>query len=219
MKATNNPRVKVCCISSSEEAAIAINFGASALGLVSSMPSGPGVISDEEIVKIAKIIPPPIAGFLLTSQTNSEKIISQQKKLGTNTIQLVDEVEMKVYEDLKSELPGVSIVQVVHVVDEKSIEYALKVSSLCDGLLLDSGNPNLKVKELGGTGRTHNWNISRQIRESAGIPVFLAGGLNSENVRAAIETVGPFAVDLCSGVRTNGKLDEIKLKKFFEAVN
>jgi phosphoribosylanthranilate isomerase len=84
---------------------------------------------------------------------------------------------------------------------------------------LDSGNPNLFVKELGGTGRTHNWELSRKIRESIKVPIFLAGGLNQDNVRSAIETVEPYGVDLCSGVRTNGNLDEIKLEAFFKAID
>lgn len=218
MKETINTRVKICCISNVEEAKLAIKYGASALGLVSKMPSGPGVIPDEDILIIAKIIPPPIASFLLTSETESSKIILQQRKFKTNTLQIVDEVEVSVYSELRNELPGISIVQVVHVIDESSVEYAIKISGYVDAILLDSGNPNLKIKILGGTSRVHNWEISRKICEAVNVPVFLAGGLNPENVREAIDTVGPFGVDLCSGVRTNGMLDEIKLKKFFEAV-
>lgn len=219
MKATRNPKVKVCCISSPDEAALAIECGASALGLVSKMPSGPGVISDEDILNIAKLIPPPVASFLLTSKTDAKQIISQQRKFKTNTLQLVDEVDVNTYEKLKNELPGIALVQVVHVLDESSVDYAVKVSGYVDAILLDSGNPNLKIKVLGGTGRVHDWELSRKIREVIDIPVFLAGGLNADNVSEAVETVGPFAVDLCSGVRTNGKLDEEKLRKFFENLN
>lgn len=217
MNKINLIRVKVCCISSLDEAALAISYGASALGLVSEMPSGPGVINDEEIINIAKSIPPPVASFLLTSKITAKQIISQQRRFRTNTLQLVDEVDINVYDELKNELPGVSIVQVVHVTGESSIDYAMKVSEFADAILLDSGKPDLKIKELGGTGRVHDWEISRKIRESVPVPVFLAGGLNAENVREAIQTVNPFAVDICSGVRTNGRLDEKKLKKFFEA--
>lgn len=216
MKTTRNPKVKVCCISSPAEAAMAIEYGASALGLVSRMPSGPGVISDEEILNIAGLIPPPVASFLLTSETNAKKIIFQQRKFKTNTLQLVDEVDVNIYEELKNELPGIALVQVVHVLDESSVDYAVKVSDSVDAILLDSGNPGLKIKELGGTGRVHDWELSKKIRGNIDIPVFLAGGLNADNVREAVEIVGPFAVDLCSGVRTNGKLDEEKLRSFFE---
>lgn len=211
-------KVKICCISSIKEAKLAVSYGADALGLVSHMPSGPGVISDQMIMEIIDTIPDTIETFLLTSEVSSEQIILQQKKFKPDTLQLVDEVKTDVYLDLKRELPEINIVQVVHVTDESSLDYAVKVSELVNGILLDSGNPDLAVKVLGGTGRTHNWNISRKICESVNVPVFLAGGLNPDNVKEAIEKVQPYGVDLCSGVRTDGKLDELKLKKFFEAV-
>jgi phosphoribosylanthranilate isomerase len=207
-------RFKICCISSIEEAKTAISFGASAVGLVARMPSGPGPISDELIMQIAKTVPPPVATFLLTSETSVDKIIRHHQRTNTNTIQIVDSLSVGTYSQLKTALPSIKIVQVIHVIDEKSIEEAVAVSEFVDALLLDSGNPKLKVKELGGTGRVHNWKLSRQIRDNAKCPVFLAGGLNPENVRQAIEEVQPFAVDICSGVRTDGKLDKIKLEKF-----
>ena len=219
MKPSRKVRVKICCIKNIEEAKLAVRLGASALGLVSKMPSGPGVISEEEILKIAKTVPPPIATFLLTSITDAEGIIKQQKKLGTNTIQIVDELKTGSHKQIKEALPGIKIIQVIHVIDENSITETIRVSRNVDGILLDSGNPNLEIKELGGTGRTHNWELSRTIREKISIPVFLAGGLNHTNVIEAIETVSPFAVDVCSGVRTNGNLDENKLRLFFDEVN
>ncbi|HRO84157.1 MAG TPA: phosphoribosylanthranilate isomerase [Niabella sp.] len=212
------PRVKICCISSIEEAKTAVEYGASALGLVGHMPSGPGVIGDELIYDIAKSVPPPIATFLLTSETKAENIIAHHKKTQTTTIQIVDELENREYDLLKNELPHVKLVQVIHVIDEQSVKEAIEVSGFVNALLLDSGNPNLPVKELGGTGRTHNWELSRKIRKSISIPLFLAGGLNKDNVRQAIEAVGPFGLDLCSSVRTNGKLDSQKLKEFFNAI-
>lgn len=212
------PKVKICCISSKQEADDAIQFGASALGLVGEMPSGPGVISDKEIFEIAKEVPPPIGTFLLTSETNSQKIIEHHKRCHTNTIQIVDQLRDKDYQAIRDALPSVKIVQVVHVLDESSIDEALELSESVDSVLLDSGNPNLAIKELGGTGRTHNWELSRKIVELCETPVFLAGGLKPENVREAIESVQPFGLDLCSGVRTEGKLDLQKLEMFFEAV-
>jgi len=209
-------RVKICCISSVAEARLAIEYGASALGLVGRMPSGPGVISDETIAQIAQTVPPPIATFLLTSETDAQKILEHHKKVNTNTIQIVDELKTGTYNDIRCALPSVKIVQVIHVIDENTIEQAATVAQWVDAILLDSGNPNLQIKELGGTGRTHNWEISRAIVERLTIPVFLAGGLNPENVRQAIDAVKPFGIDLCSGVRTNCELNEAKLKRFFE---
>ena len=212
------PRIKICCIKSIDEAKAAIDFGASAIGLVAKMPSGPGPISDELIKQIAMTVPPPIGTFLLTSETSVEEIIKHHLKTNTNTIQIVDSLTSGTYYDLKSSLPSVKIVQVIHVTDESSIDEAIEISELVDAILLDSGNPKLIVKELGGTGRVHNWKLSRRIVELAKCPVFLAGGLNPENVKQAVEEVHPFAIDVCNGVRTNGNLDIQKLENFIQNV-
>jgi len=212
------PRVKICCIKSPEEAAWAIAIGASALGLVSAMPSGPGVISEEAIARIVATVPPPIATFLLTSERSPQAIIEQQHRCRTNTLQLCDHLPSTVYARLRDELPGIALVQVVHVTDAASVDYAVAAAAHVDALLLDSGNLNLDVKELGGTGRTHDWTLSRRIRDAIGIPLFLAGGLNPVNVAEAIAAVDPFGLDLCSGVRTHDHLDPGKLQAFFAAI-
>jgi phosphoribosylanthranilate isomerase len=218
MKPTRTPRVKICCIGRVDEAALAIECGASALGLVSHMPSGPGVISDECIAEIAATVPPAIGTFLLTSRQRVAYIIEQQHFCRTNTIQICDHLTRGTHRDLKDALPGISVVQVVHVTGPESIEEAARVAPHVDAILLDSGNQKVAVKELGGTGRTHDWTLSRAIRERIGIPLFLAGGLTPENVGQAIEEVGPFGVDVCSGMRTDGQLDAAKLMRFFSAV-
>jgi phosphoribosylanthranilate isomerase len=210
------PRIKICCISSIDEAKTAIESGASAIGLVGKMPSGPGPIPDELIKQIALSVPPPVGTFLLTSETIVDNIIKHHKRTLTNTIQIVDLLSSGTYSQLRAALPSIKIVQVIHILDEKSVDLAIKLSENVDALLLDSGNPNLKIKELGGTGRVHNWNLSRQIRDFAKCPIFLAGGLKPENVRQAIDEVQPFAIDVCSGVRSNGLLDKQKLKFFFQ---
>ncbi|HNX65943.1 MAG TPA: phosphoribosylanthranilate isomerase [Bacteroidales bacterium] len=212
-------RIKICCIKSIEEAKTAISYGASAIGLVAKMPSGPGPISDDLIREIALTVPPPVATFLLTSETSVNEIIRHHHRTNTNTIQIVDALSEGTYIQLKRSLPAIKIVQVIHVTDEDSVKEAIRISKLVDAILLDSGNPKLKIKELGGTGRVHDWKLSRQIRVNSECPVYLAGGLNHENVRQAIEEVRPFAVDVCSGVRTNGNLDVEKLEKFCREVS
>jgi phosphoribosylanthranilate isomerase len=212
-------KVKICCIKSREEALLALRYGASALGFVSAMPSGPGPISEDQIAAIIPFVPPGIATFLLTSQHDAATIIRQQQKTGANTIQLVDAVPLGVYPELRSALPRITIVQVIHVKGAEAIDAANAVAPFVDAILLDSGNPNLPVKELGGTGRVHDWKLSKAIRERVTIPVYLAGGLRPDNVAEAIRLVRPYAVDLCSGVRTNGNLDEAKLSAFFSQVS
>ncbi len=212
------PRVKICCIGCIEEAQLAVRYGASAIGLVSAMPSGLGPITEELITQIAATVPQAVSTFLLTCKQTPEEVIDQQRRTKVSTLQLVDSFPVDGYEVLRRELPGIRIVQVIHVRDDRSVDEAIMIAPHVDALLLDSGNPTLTVKELGGTGRVHDWNISRKIREVVPVPVFLAGGLKPENVREAVEQVHPYAVDICSGVRTNGKLDEEKLSRFFAAL-
>lgn len=212
-------RVKICCISSVEEAMLAVKYGASALGLVSAMPSGPGIITENLITEIAERVPPGVASFLLTSKQTADEIIEQHRRCRTNTIQICDHLIDGKYSELKKALSGIKIVQVVHVTGEESLYEAVEVSNHVDAILLDSGNQKLEIKELGGTGRVHDWTISKKIRESISVPLYLAGGLKPDNVQDAIRNVNPFGLDLCSGVRTNGKLDKQKLSLFMQNVN
>jgi phosphoribosylanthranilate isomerase len=212
------PRVKICCIASEAEAALAVSMGASAVGLVSRMPSGPGPIPESRIRDIARTVPPGVATFLLTSETTAEPIIAQQRYTGANTLQLVDEVAPEVYATLRGALPGIKIVQVIHVRDESALAQSRDVSPLVDAILLDSGNPSLSIKQLGGTGRAHDWAVSRKIRDAVKVPIYLAGGLNPGNVAQAIAQVQPFGVDVCSGLRTDAHLDTTKLEQFMRAV-
>lgn len=211
------PRVKICCISTVEEAALAVRYGAAALGLVSEMPSGPGVIALEKIAEIAETVPPPIGTFLLTCKQTVAEIAAQHSICRTNTIQICDSFDDS-YEDLRKALPAVKLVQVVHVGGEESLREAVEAAEKVDAILLDSGNQKLEIKELGGTGRTHDWQISRRIVAAVKKPVFLAGGLKPENVAEAVAKVQPFGLDLCSSVRTNGNLDEEKLQRFFAEI-
>lgn len=219
MKESARPRVKICCIGSIAEAWLAINSGASALGFVSAMPSGAGIISEELIGEIIPQVPPAISSFLLTCLQDADLIIDQQQRLRPNTLQLCDRLGVGHHARLRRDLRGVAIVQVIHVTGPESVAEAIAIDRYVDAILLDSGNQNLAVKELGGTGRTHDWELSAQIREAVQVPVFLAGGLNAENVADAFKRVRPFAVDVCTGVRTGGRLDKEKLSAFMTAIN
>lgn len=211
-------RVKICCIADPAEARMAVGAGADALGLVGAMPSGPGPIADELIAEIASSVPPPVATFLLTSEIEPEAIVAHARRCRTNTLQLVDRVASACYPLLRRELPTVRLVQVIHVGGPEALDAALAAAPHVDALLLDSGRPDAATRVLGGTGRTHDWAISRTIVEQAGCPVFLAGGLRATNVADAIATVRPFGVDLCTGVRTGMRLDPSKLDAYVTAV-
>lgn len=211
-------RVKVCCIASVDEARLAVELGVDALGLVSAMPSGPGVIDEETIAAVARFSPPPVATFLLTSHSDPDPIITQVRRTGVSTAQFVDELAPGAHRAIREALPALKQVQVIHVTGPESLDQALAVAPEVDALLLDSGNPNLAVKELGGTGRVHDWSVSRAIVDQSRIPVFLAGGLRADNVKEALDHVAPYGLDICSGVRTNGSLDAVKLSRFLDAI-
>ena len=187
-------KVKICCISSIEEAKLAIAHGAAAIGLVGRMPSGPGIITDELINSIAKTVLPPIDSFLLTSETTAEAIIEHHNKVNTTTIQMVDALSGREYHKIREAIPHVKLVQVIHVLDEKAVQEAIEIAEWVDAILLDSGNPNLSTKVLGGTGKTHNWDLSKKIRENISIPTYLAGGINKDNIRKAIEHLQAFVI-------------------------
>lgn len=214
----SHPRVKICCIANADELSLAVAAGASAIGLVSAMPSGPGVISEAEITSLAAITPPPVLSVLLTSLTNLADLLAQQHRCLASALQLCDAVTPAIRNSLREAFPGVRIIQVIHVGDSASLAEAREAAETCDALLLDSGQPAATRRTLGGTGNTHDWQVSRSIRDAVGIPVFLAGGLNAENVGGAIQAVRPFGVDVCSGVRRDGELDRDKLRRFLEAV-
>ena len=211
--------VKICCIADLDEARLAIGAGATAIGLVSAMPSGPGPIPEDAIAAIAGAVPPPTETFLLTSLVEAEAIADQQRRCGTTAVQLVDHVEDAELRRLRRLLPGVRLVQVIHVTGPASVDEARAAAPLVDTILLDSGNPALAVKELGGTGRVHDWATSLRIRETVSVPVLLAGGLHPGNAREAYERVGPAGLDVCSGLRLNGRLDAGKLRAFFDALH
>jgi phosphoribosylanthranilate isomerase len=211
-------RIKVCCIASIEEARIAIRAGADALGLVGAMPSGPGPIDDGLIAEIAAATPPPISTFLLTSETTAETISSHVRRTAPTTVQIVSHIDPAEAERLAELSPQTRRVQVIHVEGPEALDMIHAYAPHVHAFLLDSGRPNAATPELGGTGRRHDWEISAAFVRASPLPVLLAGGLSAANVADAVRLVRPFGLDLCSGVRTGGRLDESKLRDFVLAV-
>lgn len=218
MQPSSRPRIKICCISSPAEARLAIDVGADALGLVSSMPSGPGVIGEAMIGALATAAPPGVDTFLLTCLRSATALIDQQRRLRATTLQLCDAVEPGAYAELRAALPGIRLVQVIHVEGHEALEEARAAEPWVDAVLLDSGRPKAAIPELGGTGRRHDWSVSRAIREALAKPIFLAGGLGPHNAAEAVAAVGPYGLDICSGVRRDGQLDADLLRDFLRAV-
>ena len=211
-------RIKICCMSSMEEVQIAINAGADAVGFVCATPTSIRTIDKQKVAQITRVVPPPIDTFVLTSETEALKIAENVKLTGASTVQILSHISLEDSKLLSELLPNTKRVQVVHVESEESFDLIEKYSAYVHSFLLDSGKPNLKTPEFGGTGRTHDWTISAEFVRRSPIPVFLAGGLNSENVLKAIKLVRPYGVDLCSGARTNNRLDIQKLEAFINQV-
>ncbi len=214
----NKIRIKICCIQSLDEALLALEHGADILGFVSEMPSGPAILEEEVIADIIRRLPPSATTFLLTSKSSAREIISQQQRCRATGLQICDRLPIDELRALREALPDVELVQVVHVQGEQSIEEAVSLQKFVDAILLDSSTQVNGVRQLGGTGRVHDWEVSREIVRRVAAPVYLAGGLTRENVAEAIRLVQPFGVDVCSGVRTDGVPDAKKLRLFIAAV-
>ena len=212
-------RVKVCCMASVAEARAATRLGADALGLVGPMPSGPGTIDDALAGEIAASVPPPVATVLLTSETTAKAITQHVRRVQPTAVQVVAHIAPAEAARLARTLrPSTKVIQVIHVEGDDALRLIPTYAAHADAFLLDSGKPSASVPELGGTGRVHDWDVSAAFVGKSPLPVFLAGGLTSENAAEAIRAVRPYGLDLCSGVRTNGSLDEVKLEAFMSAV-
>jgi phosphoribosylanthranilate isomerase len=211
-------RVKICCIADPAEAATAVAAGADAIGLVGEMPSGPGVIDDGTARLVATGVPPGVTRVLLTSRQTARAIAEHAVYCCVDTVQIVAPIDPVESAGLAALLPGVRLMQVLHVEDESTLDLARVYEPHVHAFLLDSGRPKAVVPELGGTGRTHDWEVSAAIVRQSPHPVFLAGGLTPQNVAEAVRRVRPYGVDVCSGVRSDGRLDAAKLGAFMAAL-
>ena len=214
----NRTRMKVCCIRDLEEACLAIRYGVDAVGLVGPMPNGPGQIDAPTVRALTTTTHAGVSSWTLTIATDAATIIETARASATQTIQLVCGVEPAVADVIRAAMPALRVVSVVHVLGPTAIAAAVRIAPHVHGVLLDSGRPGAKTPTYGGTGDTHDWDVSRQIVDAVPGPVWLAGGLTPSNVGGAIRAVRPFGVDVCSKLRTDGRLDQAKLMAFAAAV-
>ena len=211
-------RVKVCCITSEEEASAAVSLGADRVGLIAAHPGVETGLSDRVLAETGNWVPETTDRVLLTPYLDAPSIVAHVERVGVGVVQICDHVDQEVHHAIRAACPLLEIVQVVHVESPSSVGLAQVMARSVDALLLDSGVSGADFSALGGTGKIHDWAISRAIVDAVSVPVWLAGGLNPENVGRGIETVRPYGVDLCSGVRSEGALDRSKLRRFMAAV-
>ncbi|MEM0923705.1 MAG: phosphoribosylanthranilate isomerase, partial [Pseudomonadota bacterium] len=210
-------KVKICCMADPGEAAMAAAAGAEYIGLVGPMPSGPGTLTLEDAAEIARSAPPSATPVLLSSATTALDLVREAEAAGAGVIQIVQHVSPGIHAELVAQAPGLECWQVIHVEDRTAVDLIRSFDEQPDAFLLDSGRP--ARGELGGTGRVHDWAISRDCVAATARPVFLAGGLTPENVGEAIRQVRPQGVDLCTGVRLDGRLNAVRLATFMQIVS
>lgn len=211
--------VKLCCISDAREVDLALSAGASVLGFVGEQPAGPGRLHDAAITPLIERVAGRARTWLLTAHTDPEGLIAQIARTRPSGVQLCDAVADEVYDTLRGRFPGLELIQVVHVTQPDAPAEAARIASHVDAILLDSGVPTGPDRQLGGTGKTHDWRVSRAIVDTVPVPVWLAGGLDPDNVETALRQVRPHGVDLCSGVRdADYRLDADKVSAFMQAV-
>jgi phosphoribosylanthranilate isomerase len=211
-------RIKICCIGSIEEARLAIEAGADAVGFVGARPPSLRAIPDARIAEIVRVVPPPVATFLLTTEKTADAISAHLRRTRPTAVQILQHIDPAQSARLAEIEPQVRRVQVIHVEGPEALDLIPAYTPHVHAFLLDSGRPNAPTPEFGGTGRLHDWAVSAGFVQKSPLPVFLAGGLSPANVADAIALVRPFGVDLCSGVRTERRLDSDKLAAFMSAV-
>lgn len=212
-------RVKVSCLRSPEEARQVVSFGVAAIGVASGLPTPTQDLTDQQIAAIAGVVGDEIGTFLLTALADPGEIVEKVGRCGVNTVQLWERLPLEAYRHIRRALPGVSIAQTIHVVDEQAVERAHEMAVVADALVLSSTDPEPPFRWADPHGRTHDWEISRRIVQTVHVPVILSGGLTDRNVADAIRRVRPYGVEVCSGVRRGGALDTSRLVRFLESLD
>jgi phosphoribosylanthranilate isomerase len=172
-------------------------------------------VSPEDAAKMVATLPPFIEPVAVTHLQEADPIIAILQRSRCTTLQIQNTIAPDEVAAVRDALPYVHIIKAVHVVDELSIETAVRMSAFSDAIILDTRTAD----RLGGTGIPHDWNISATIVKSVDIPVLLAGGLTPQNVIQAIERVHPYGVDVHTGVKNNGIRDAEKTRAFVEAAH
>ncbi len=210
-----SPVIKVCGIQNINEANGAIEAGANTIGMLTGVPEYvEDKISPETAKKIVVSLPRGIRTVMVTHLLEVSKIVEIAEYTGISALQIHNDLSTEGMKSLREYVPNLELIKTIHVLDESAIEDAKVYESFSDIILLDT-----KAGErIGGTGKTHDWNISKRIVEEVGIPVILAGGLNPRNINEAISKVKPAGIDANSGLENkDGSKDFDKIRIFAAA--
>lgn len=208
-------KVKICGVTNVEDALASISFGADAVGfLVGRVHSSTSVfLSPEQAAEIVARLPPFCSSVLVTHLSRPEDVLPILKIANVTTLQLHGNTAPQEAIEIKRKIPFLKIYKAIHVFDESALQEGKRYVGCVDGIVLDTAIR--ATGQVGGTGQTHDWGISKSVVRSSGLPVILAGGLNPENIIDAIRTVQPYGVDVNSGInKPNGTKDHEKLRLF-----
>jgi len=206
-------KVKICGLKTERDIKMAVNAGADAVGFITEVPvDSPRKISISEASRLISKVPVFISSVLVIMPKNADEAIIMIDEAKPTEVQIHNALPLAELKKIRE--TGVRIIKTIPVSEHADTEMLINLikdlSGIADAVLLDT----VIDGKTGGTGVSHNWELSRKVVLSAGMPVILAGGLTPSNVSEAVQCVRPYAVDTASGVETNGKKDETKILDF-----
>jgi phosphoribosylanthranilate isomerase len=207
--------LKICGIQTPAEADAAISAGATALGVLLGLTHvAEDQVTEDAARDIIRAIDSRAETVLVTHLLDQGRIAALAAAIGARAIQVHDDLPPEGMRRLRALAPRRRLIKAIHVTGPEALGKVAAYAGLADALLLDSRTAD----RLGGTGRTHDWSLSRAIVRASPVPVYLAGGLRPGNVRAAIEAVRPAGVDVNSGVEDlTGAKDPVAMRDFLRA--
>lgn len=200
-------RAKVCGITTERDLQAAVDAGADAVGFIADVNvDTPREVGVERAADLVAAAPPFVTTVLVTMPETPERAVELVDRVNPDVIQIHGELTVDEVDTVGATAP----VSVVKTVDAAAPD-GKRFDDVVDALLVDS----VDSEGAGGTGRTHDWDATREFADTVDSPVVLAGGLTPENVAEAVATVEPFAVDVASGVeRTGGEKDHDAVREF-----
>jgi len=191
-----NVRVKICGITREEDLAVAVAAGADAVGFLVGVPSSPRNLTLERAERLLKQVPVFVDSVVVTVPDSIDSLVKIYDRLKPTAIQIHGEKPFDATV-IREKIRGARLIKTVYVKTGNATAAVIEDSKAFDAILLDSFTSG----RYGGTGMIHDWELSRQIKQVIEpTPLILAGGLKPENVKEAILTVQPYAVDVASGV-------------------